>query len=154
MATSATSRERWSELQRELSGFVDLRAIALPQVSGASEHELVFELRTQHEQIWFQGHFPGRPVLPGIVVLRSVVLCGARIFFFPIGTLLGVSQVKFLRPILPRDLLRLHLNRDPAANALSFVVKGHPPEASDPPQEASPRSVVAKGMLHFSVESI
>lgn len=68
---------------------------------------------------WFQGHFPGRPILPGLVQL-DWALHFARAH-------LGVDliaaqdfQVKYKATIAPRDRLRLDLRRDDARGRLSF----------------------------------
>lgn len=45
------------------------------------------------------GHFPGRPLVPGVVVLERV-LAALEAGHGPLGAL-RLPQVKFLRPLLP-----------------------------------------------------
>lgn len=45
------------------------------------------------------GHFPGRPLVPGVVVLERV-LAAVEAGHGPLGAL-RLPQVKFLRPLLP-----------------------------------------------------
>ena len=62
----------------------------------AAEFRETFSIAASHGAL--PGHFPGRPVVPGVVLLDRVAAAverwrGARIA--------GLPQVKFLRPLLP-----------------------------------------------------
>ena len=48
------------------------------------------------------GHFPGRPVVPGVVLLDE-----AMAHAVPSGRLSGFDAVKFLRPILPGEAVQV-----------------------------------------------
>ena len=51
----------------------------------------------------FAGHFPGRPIVPGVLLLdRSLRLAGA----LPPGQRWCIAQAKFLRPVGPGAALR------------------------------------------------
>lgn len=53
------------------------------------------------------GHFPGRPIVPGVVVLDCVLQAVARAF--PGRVPAGFPSVKFLRPLLPGQAFLVQL---------------------------------------------
>ena len=57
------------------------------------------------------GHFPGRPLVPGVVVLERVVEAIESTH----GALrpLRLPQVKFLQPLLPGETARIELDGEP-----------------------------------------
>lgn len=61
------------------------------------------------------GHFPGRPVVPGVVVLDRV-LAAIEAAHGPLGAL-RLPQVKFVRPLLPGETARIELEALATADA-------------------------------------
>lgn len=53
------------------------------------------------------GHFPGNPLVPGVVVLDEVLRLAMAVA--PECDIVGVDGVKFLRPILPQQQFTVHL---------------------------------------------
>lgn len=53
------------------------------------------------------GHFPGRPIVPGVVLLDRV-LDAVEAQHGPLGAL-RLPQVKFLQPLLPGEAARIEL---------------------------------------------
>jgi 3-hydroxyacyl-[acyl-carrier-protein] dehydratase len=64
---------------------------------------------------FFQGHFPGRPIMPGVLILEALAQAGAisayldapqamdgKLFLFS-----GMDKVRFRRPVEPGDQLLL-----------------------------------------------
>jgi len=66
---------------------------------------------------FFAGHFPGRPVMPGVLIIEALAQCGGvllmsglqdpedKVIYF-----LSVDGVKFRRPVIPGDQLILELD--------------------------------------------
>ncbi len=54
------------------------------------------------------GHFPGRPVVPGVVVLDQLVQAAESRLGRPLR-IAGLAQVKFLAPLLPGETARCSL---------------------------------------------
>lgn len=77
---------------------------------------------TTNEQ-FFQGHFPGVPIMPGVLVLEALaqaagVLVHQKGQHGKIAVLLSVNNAKFRKPVVPGDVLMLH------AHALHVSSKG------------------------------
>jgi beta-hydroxyacyl-ACP dehydratase FabZ len=66
---------------------------------------------------FFQGHFPNRPVMPGVLICEAMAQVGAIFAHNARGgmddnkvfVLTGLDNVKFKRPVEPGDQLRLEL---------------------------------------------
>ena len=61
----------------------------------------------------FQGHFPGRPLMPGVLIVEAMAQVGGLIVAqmpeLPAGLFVfaGIDGVRFRRPVVPGDQLRI-----------------------------------------------
>jgi 3-hydroxyacyl-[acyl-carrier-protein] dehydratase len=65
---------------------------------------------------FFQGHFPGEPIMPGVLIIEAMAQVGG---IFAIVTedipshmntyFVGIDNAKFRRPVIPGDVLRFDL---------------------------------------------
>lgn len=90
--------------------------------SNAETQLFSFEVRTHHSQLWFQGHFPNAPILPGVVQMKTLVLGVARLLWCETKELCSLTKVKFKRPIIPGDQLRISLSYTPTKELITFAV--------------------------------
>jgi 3-hydroxymyristoyl/3-hydroxydecanoyl-(acyl carrier protein) dehydratase len=98
--------------------------ILLPEVLGErmDGDGLVLELRVPESLAYFPGHFPGVPIVPGVVQLQWAVHLARERFELP-PHFHHMEVVKFKELILPRQRLELHLNYHPQAGKLQFVFR-------------------------------
>ncbi len=69
-----------------------------------------------YNEPWFQGHFPQRPIMPGVLIVESLAQIGGILAyasepFDPSTNLmffLGIDKVKFRHTVVPGDRLDLH----------------------------------------------
>jgi 3-hydroxyacyl-[acyl-carrier-protein] dehydratase len=69
---------------------------------------------------FFQGHFPGHPVMPGVLIVEAMAQTAAVLVIEsmqpvekpPIVYFMSIDSAKFRRPVVPGDQLRLHLTKD------------------------------------------
>jgi 3-hydroxyacyl-[acyl-carrier-protein] dehydratase len=64
---------------------------------------------------FFQGHFPGSPVMPGVLILEAMAQVGAVIvlkmpeFAGKIALFASMDKVRFRRQVVPGDVLRIEV---------------------------------------------
>ena len=81
------------------------------------EHKIVGVKNVSINENYFQGHFPNRPVMPGVLICEALAQVGAIFAHNARGgrdgdkifVLTGLDKVKFKRPVEPGDQLRLEL---------------------------------------------
>jgi 3-hydroxyacyl-[acyl-carrier-protein] dehydratase len=64
---------------------------------------------------FFPGHFPGNPVMPGVLIIEAVAQAGALLMSKTLDAdvsktaiyFMGVDKVRFRRPVRPGDTLRM-----------------------------------------------
>lgn len=77
------------------------------------------EIRVAETNPWFEGHFPGHPILPGVAQIAWAVHYAAELCGSP-QMPPGLEQVKFKRPILPGAQLTLRLSPAPDGARLRY----------------------------------
>ena len=70
-----------------------------------------------YNEPFFPGHFPGRPIMPGVLIVEAMAQTAGVLAFKTIPQegpkkpvlFLGLDNVRFRKPVIPGDQLRLEL---------------------------------------------
>jgi 3-hydroxyacyl-[acyl-carrier-protein] dehydratase len=78
---------------------------------------------------YFQGHFPQRPVMPGVLIIEAMAQTSAVLVVHTLGIaaegklvyFMTVDNARFRRPVVPGDQLRIHVSKERSrANVWKF----------------------------------
>lgn len=77
------------------------------------ENEILGLKNVTVNEPFFQGHFPGVPIMPGVLILEALAQTGGVLvhqkgYTQKIAVLLNVTGAKFRKPVLPGDALLLY----------------------------------------------
>ena len=89
-----------------------------------SEVQLVLQIPLDHPS--FPGHFPGQPIVPGVVLLDEVMQAATRhMAGWDHASKPGISIAvcKFLQPVLPGATLELTLSPGAQSDSLNFKLQ-------------------------------
>ena len=68
----------------------------------------------------FQGHFPQRPVLPGVLIIETMAQTSAVLVVHSLGAsaegklvyFMGIDNARFRKPVEPGDQMRVHVVKE------------------------------------------
>jgi 3-hydroxyacyl-[acyl-carrier-protein] dehydratase len=84
---------------------VNERAVGIKHVSG--------------DEYYFKGHFPTRPVMPGVLIIEAMAQTAAVLVVHTLGPeaegklvyFMSVDKAKFRRPVVPGEVLQVHVTK-------------------------------------------
>ena len=70
-----------------------------------------------YNEPFFPGHFPGRPIMPGVLIVEAMAQTAGLLIFNSLPQeerkkavfFLGIDNVRFRKPVIPGDQLRMEL---------------------------------------------
>ena len=72
------------------------------------------------DEPFFQGHFPARPVMPGVLIIESMAQTAAVLVVHTLGEeaegklvyFTSIESARFRKPVTPGDSLRVHVRKE------------------------------------------
>ena len=121
LPTDAQGKTTHADLIALLDGKPSRPKLPLQRLLEKDGQRAVIELTAPHDLFYFDGHFPGVPILAGVVQIDWVIACGRQYFELP-RVFRGIHALKFQRIIAPEKPFTLELVHEPAKSSLSFKI--------------------------------
>ncbi len=79
--------------------------------------QIVCQKNVSYNEPYFQGHFPGRPIMPGVLIIEALAQAGGVMTQLTLGRdaqsklfyMVKVENARFNKQVLPGDVLMLHV---------------------------------------------
>jgi 3-hydroxyacyl-[acyl-carrier-protein] dehydratase len=86
-------------------------------VDEVSPERIVARKLVTRNEPHFEGHFPGHPVMPGVLIIEALAQAGALLAAKAVGFdadkqviyFMAIDKAKFRKPVVPGDVLRLEV---------------------------------------------
>ncbi len=95
------------------------------EIKSANADAITAAARVPKNCVWFEGHFPGEPILPGIALVSAVynaISQDARARNEALE-LRSLRRIRFSRPVRPGEALEIVLNRESAEKEIRYGFK-------------------------------
>ncbi len=87
--------------------------LMLDRIVEINDHFVVGIKNVTGNEPFFQGHFPGKPVMPGVLMIEALAQVGGVLMLSKnkgkIAYLVSVNNARFRKPVVPGDQLRLEV---------------------------------------------
>jgi len=89
--------------------------LLVDRIIESEENKIVGIKNVTRNEEFFNGHFPGHPIMPGVLILEAMAqVAGVLMLDYPenkgrLAYFAGMKNVKFRKPVTPGDQLRLEL---------------------------------------------
>ena len=101
--------------------------LLVDEIVSQEESSIVCKKNFAAEEYFFQGHYPGHPLVPGVILCESAVQAGAVLLAdivssgdgVPVLTRMG--DVKFKKMVHPGDSIEMHVKLDEVVSTAYYM---------------------------------
>ncbi len=92
--------------------------LLVDEIVEQTEKSIICRKTFRAEEYFFQGHYPGHPLTPGVILCESAVQAGAILLADIVSTgdavpvLTRMNDVKFKKMVHPGDTIEMHVTLD------------------------------------------
>lgn len=95
--------------------------LLVDKIESYTLHEEAIGVKNVTMNEWFfQGHFPGNPVMPGVLIVEAMAQTAGILVMKSTGQtsaeklvyFMSIDQARFRKPVLPGDTLKIHVKKD------------------------------------------
>jgi len=91
--------------------------LLVDRVDSATADRIVARKLVSANEPFFEGHFPGNPIMPGVLIVEALAQAGALLVAPQIGFdpscqviyFMAIDKVRFRKPVVPGDVLLLEV---------------------------------------------
>jgi 3-hydroxyacyl-[acyl-carrier-protein] dehydratase len=71
------------------------------------------------KEYYFKGHFPQRPIMPGVLIIETMAQTAALVVVYTLGAafegklvyFMSIDEARFRKPVFPGDTLMVHVSK-------------------------------------------
>ncbi len=91
--------------------------LLIDRIIEQSDDKIVALKNVTINEPFFAGHFPGHPIMPGVLIVEAMAQAGGVMALTILGAtfethlvfFMGIDKVKFRKPVVPGDQLRIEV---------------------------------------------
>ncbi|MCK4420178.1 3-hydroxyacyl-ACP dehydratase FabZ [candidate division WOR-3 bacterium] len=87
--------------------------LLIDRIESLDDNEVVGIKNVTYNEPFFMGHFPGEPIMPGVLIVESMVQTGGFLILKKLGDpkkkvvyFSAINKVRFRKPVRPGDVLK------------------------------------------------
>ena len=89
--------------------------ILVDEVLEMTENAIIAQKHVTGDEYFFAGHFPGMPIMPGVLIIEALAQAGAMVALSKpensgkIAVFTGIDKVRIRKSVFPGDTLKLQV---------------------------------------------